>query len=278
MIPRSSTSFFAFFVFGLVSLVLITACATSPTGRRQLMLFQESEMDQMGVAAFTEIKGKTKATQDAGATRYVRCVANSITQVLDNTKKSHAGNPGNWEVVVFEDNSANAFALPGRKIGVHTGLLKVATNQDQLAAVIGHEIAHVLSGHSNERLSTAYATESGLQVLASLSNSGSQGQSQIIALLGAGAQVGILLPFSRAQESESDVLGAELMAKAGFDPRQSIELWKNMSKAGDGGSIELLSTHPSNSTRMQALEAELPRTMPLYEKARAQGRRPNCTR
>lgn len=275
MTPRPSTPFFAFFVFSLVSLVLIAACVTSPTGRRQLMLFQDSEMDQMGVTAFAEIKTKTKATKDEKTARYVRCVANSITQIVDNTKKSSGGA---WEVVVFEDDSANAFALPGRKIGVHTGLLKVATNQDQLAAVVGHEVAHVLSGHSNERLSTAYATETGLQVIAALSDSGSQGQSQIIALLGAGAQVGIILPFSRAQESEADVLGLDLMAKAGFDPRQSIDLWKNMAKAGGGQPIEFLSTHPSHETRMQTLEGELKRTVPLYEKARAQGRRPSCTR
>lgn len=267
-----------FLIFFAISLVLIAACVTSPTGRRQLMLFQEAEMDQMGVAAFTEIKSKTKTTKDEKATRYVRCVADAITRVVDDTKKSSSGNTGPWEVVVFEDDSANAFALPGRKIGVHTGLLKVATNQDQLGAVIGHEVAHVLAGHSNERISTAYATETGLQVIAALGDSGSQGQSQIIALLGAGAQVGIILPFSRAQESEADVFGLELMAKAGFDPRQSIELWKNMAKAGGGQPIEFLSTHPSHDTRMEKLEAELPRTVPLYDKARSQGRRPSCTR
>ncbi len=270
--------FSPFLVFGLLSLILIVACVTSPTGRRQLMLFPESEMDQMGATAFAELKTKTKATKDEKTTRYVRCVADSITRALDNTKTSQAGKPGSWEVVVFEDESANAFALPGRKIGVHTGLLKVATNQDQLAAVVGHEVAHVLSGHSNERISTAYATETGLQVIAALSNSGSAGQSQIIALLGAGAQVGILLPFSRAQESEADVLGLELMAKAGFDPRQSIELWKNMSKAGGSQPPEFLSTHPSHSTRMEKLNSELSRTVPIYEKAKAQGRRPQCTR
>lgn len=252
--------------------LLVIACATSPTGRRQLTLFPEAEMAQMGDKSYQEIQQKLPATQDAGTVAFVECVANAI---IDVTGPPEGG--GQWEVTVFESEQANAFALPGGNIGVYTGLLQVTENPAQLAAVIGHEIAHVTADHSNERLSTAYATQTGLQVIQVASGAaGVAGQQQIMALLGLGAQVGILLPYSRTQESEADILGLRYMAKAGFDPRESVALWQNMSRAGGEAPPEFLSTHPSNESRINQLREAIPKVLPLYQQAQASGRTPQC--
>ena len=251
----------------LAAAIAGVACATSPLGRSQLVLFPEAEMATMGVAAYDKLKKEMPISQDAAKQRYVRCVADAITAQL-----TAAESAGPWEVTLFEEDSANAFALPGRKIGVHTGLLEVASNQDQLATVLGHEVAHVLARHSNERVSQQYAAQTGLQLAGAITS----GSPELMGLLGVGAQVGVLLPFSRAQESEADKLGLDLMARAGFDPRQSVPLWQNMARASGAAQPEFLSTHPSHGTRIQDLQARIPQVMPVYESARAAGRRPEC--
>ena len=178
-----------------------------------------------------------------------------------------------WEVVVFDSDQVNAFALPGGKIGVYTGLLKVAVTQDQLATVIGHEIAHVLADHSNERLSQSQIANAGLQLtnIALGSSEYAQYRGATMAALGLGVQYGVLMPYGRTQESEADIVGLELMAKSGFDPNQSVDLWKNMAKASGGAQPpELLSTHPSHGTRIQDLSAKI-QTLPANNV-----KRPNC--
>lgn len=151
-------------------------------------------------------------------------MANAITAVA----VDHTG-VASWEVVVFRDNSANAFALPGGKIGVHTGMLKVATSADQLAAVLGHEVGHVIARHGAERVSQAMAAQAGLLVTDLLLET-NRNRGTIMAALGLGAQFGVILPHGRKQESESDDIGQQLMAMAGFDPRESVQLWRNMQK------------------------------------------------
>jgi len=246
--------------------ILVAACTTSPTGRSQLVLMPDSQINQMGLQAFTSLKDKTPLDRSPVTNRYVQCVANAIIREVG----------GNWEVVVFEDDSANAFALPGGKIGVHTGLLKVAENQDQLATVIGHEIAHVQARHSNERVSQQFAVEQGLGLVNAMANPQSGTGKTLMGLLGVGAQYGVLLPFSRIQESEADTLGLTLMARAGFDPRESIRLWQNMTRAGTGQPPEFLSTHPSHSTRIADLNRNMPGALRSQSQARAQGKRPAC--
>ena len=250
------------------------ACTTSPTGRSQLKLFPENQVQSMGVKAYQEMKQKQPAVDNTEVTSYVHCVADAITRVLP-------GEHGktDWEVTVFRDDQVNAFALPGGKIGVYRGLLDVAKTPAQLAAVIGHEVGHVMAGHANERLSTSLATQTGLDLVSIFAGAGGGFMKQQgLALLGLGAQVGIILPFSRTQESEADEIGEELMAKAGFDPRQSIELWQNMSKAGGKQPPQFLSTHPSSATRIDDLRDHLPQAMNLYERAQFDGRNPQCTR
>lgn len=247
---------------------ILVACSMSPLGRRQLLLLPEDQMDQLGATAYAQMKQQQPVSDSGARTSYVRCVANAITGVLDK--------PGNWEVNLFTDDSANAFALPGGKIGVNTGLLKVAETQDQLAAVVGHEIGHVLAQHGNERMSIQYATSTGLQLLQALSGETTAQKQQLFALLGVGTQVGVALPFSRKHESEADVIGLQLMAKAGFDPRASVQLWQNMARAGGGAPPEFLSTHPSNDTRIRELRSNMDEAMQIYQAARAAGRNPQC--
>lgn len=239
----------------------VAACTTSPTGRRQLILVSNAQMMELGATSFSQMKKEMPVTKDAKITAYVNCVARNVVSVMP---------PNNWEVQVFEDKNINAFALPGGKIGVFTGLLKAAVNQDQLAAVIGHEVAHVIANHSAERVSEGMAAQMGSTAVQATTGVDPQ-------MVGIAANVFFLLPHSRTQESEADVLGLDYMAKAGFDPRQAPVLWENMAKASGGDKPpELLSTHPSDQTRIAGLDRRLSVAMPLYEQARAAGKKPSC--
>lgn len=252
----------------LIAAASLTACTSSPTGRNQLLMFSDSEMSTLGARSFEQMKAEIPINNDPRVNQYVQCVAKAITDTIPPQASFKE-----WEVVVFESNQVNAFALPGGKIGVYTGLLKVAVNQDQLATVIGHEVAHVLAEHSNERLSQSQLANAGLQ-LANVAIGASeykQYQQITMAALGVGVQYGVILPYGRTQESEADIVGLEYMAKAGFDPRQSVELWKNMARASNGSQPpELLSTHPSHTTRIRDLQ-EKTNKLPAY-----QGSAPSC--
>jgi predicted Zn-dependent protease len=179
-----------------------------------------------------------------------------------------------WEVRVFDDKTVNAFALPGGKIGVYKGLLGVAKTPDQLAAVMGHEVGHVLAHHGNERVSQSFAVSQTLALLEQwMAANNTAHREKAMGLLGLGSQVGVLLPFSRLHESEADEIGLQLMAKAGFDPRQSVKLWQNMSKAGGKAPPEFLSTHPAHETRIERLQASMAAAMKHY---RAVKSKPVC--
>jgi predicted Zn-dependent protease len=252
--------------------LLLAGCATSPTGRSQLQFFPESQMRSMGVDAFEQMKADQDTVDDGPLADYVNCVAGAI---VPHVPDGYGDN--GWEVAVFDDEAVNAFALPGGKMGVYTGLLEVAETPDQLATVIGHEIAHVMAEHANERMSTQFATTLGLGALQVAAGDDPQRQ-ELMAVLGLGAQVGIILPFSRLHESEADAIGLNLMARAGFDPRESVALWRNMARAGGAAPPEFLSTHPSRDTRIEDLQQAMPRAMYFYEQAREAGRVPDCVR
>lgn len=249
--------------------VLVVACATSPTGRHQLKLVSEPELNEMGIASFQQIKQEVPATKNNAQASYVRCVANAITREIP-SMAWNVSVPSSWEVVTFQSDELNAFALPGGKIGVYTGLLKVATTQDELAAVIGHEVSHVLAGHSAERVSNQMVAQVSVGIAQARGGSGQ--------LVNAVSQAFFLLPFSRTHETEADLLGMDLMAKAGFDPRASITLWQKMAQQqGAGNRSEMLSTHPSSSTRIKNLSERLSRTLPMYQQAKSRGRTPRCS-
>jgi len=254
----------------LVALV-IAACATSPTGRQQLQLFPASQMSTMGADAYVQLQENESVIEDGPLVDYVQCVTDAIVPQIPEAYRDQA-----WEVTVFESEQVNAFALPGGKMGVYTGLLDVAENADQLAAVVGHEIAHVMAEHANERMSTQMATVVGLGALRVAAGDDPDRQ-RAMAALGLGAQVGIILPFSRLHESEADEIGLELMANAGFDPRASVALWQNMAEAGGDEPPEFLSTHPSKNRRIDDLRKAMPSALYLYEQAQEAGRQPDCT-
>lgn len=245
--------------------LFISACSVSPTGRKQLILFPESQMNEMGVASFTELKQQNPPSQDKKMNDYVMCITLPLLAAAGE-KASR------WEVSVFNDDTPNAFALPGNKIGVHTGMIKLAQTPDQLAAVIGHEIGHVQAKHGAERVSMNVVTQTGQQLTeATLQNS--QAGQLALAAIGMGAQFGLILPYSRKHESEADYIGLELMAKAGFNPEHSIQLWQVMAQyAGGNAPPEFMSTHPSDQTRIKQLSAAMPKALALYQPQN----RPNC--
>lgn len=255
---------------GLSALALLAAaCATSATGRKQLLLMPEDEVRSMGEQAFVNVKKESPAAEEPVTNAYVQCVVGALLSAI-------GAKASDWEVVVFDDDTVNAFALPGGKVGVYTGILKVAKNQDQLAAVVGHEIAHVTQRHGNERVSQAFVAEEGLAVAsAALGGSGKE-HDLAMAALGVGAQYGALMPFGRAQESEADAVGLDYMARAGFDPEAAVALWENMSLATGKGPPEFLSTHPSHQTRISDIQKRLPSAVAESQSARAKGDAPRC--
>lgn len=255
----------------LLLTVTLFSCATTPEGRGQLKLIPEDQMNAMGAQSFEQLKQETPLTKNKNIQQYVLCIADKIIPQV-----KQKPNPKQWEVRVFADDQANAFALPGYKIGVYTGLLKYAKNQDQLAAVIGHEVAHVIAEHGNERVSTQMATQAGMDaVSAILGGSGSTENAMILAGLGLGIQYGITLPYSRSHETEADLIGLDLMAKAGFNPAESISLWNNMSQSGSAPP-EFMSTHPANDTRIRQLSERIPKANTVYQQSVAKGQRANC--
>ncbi|MEO1576450.1 MAG: M48 family metallopeptidase, partial [Pseudomonadota bacterium] len=238
----------------------LSSCSTSPTGRAQFAFLPDSVVNQLGVDAFNDMRRSRAEVDDGFVAAYVNCVANEVVAALPDSASQ-----ADWQVVVFADDSANAFALPGNRIGVHEGMLDVAQDQHQLAAVIGHEIAHVLARHANERMSTSIATQTGLTV-ASGALQDSATRPYVMAALGIGTQVGLALPYNRAREAEADIMGLEFMARAGFQPGASVVLWENMAAQSQGTRPpEFLSTHPSHSTRIAGLSHRLGEVRPLYE-------------
>lgn len=243
----------------LILAFLIFSCSTTPTGRNQLKLMPESQMDALGNQSYQQMRKKIPISNNRRYNNYVRCVSHAIL-------KANGRNINNWKITVFKDPTANAFALPGKNIGVHTGLLKIATNQEELAAVIGHEIAHVDAHHGNERVSLNMVVQLGLAAGQIALSSGKNKTKNDLILLGALglSQFGILLPFSRSHETEADLLGLKYMANAGFDPTKASNLWVKMSK-GKSSLPEFASTHPNSQTRIKALNREAIKYVTTYQ-------------
>ncbi|QSX79169.1 M48 family metallopeptidase [Agrilutibacter solisilvae] len=258
----------------IATAVVGCATTTSPTGRtQQVGAVSQEQLNAMGVQAFNQAKAQKPQSSDARQNAYVRCVVNAVTRELPPNWQY------NWETALFVDNSPNAFALPGGKVGLYTGIFSVARNQDQLAAVVAHEIGHVVSRHHDERITRQMGAQAGLGIVGAIVGSayGEGAASAAGQLGGAAVQAGFLLPNNRQQESEADVVGQQLMAKAGFDPQQAIGLWENMIAASGGSRPpQWLSTHPDPRSRIQELRARASGLMPTYQQARAAGHTPRC--
>jgi predicted Zn-dependent protease len=261
-------------VCGVVAMLLAaTGCQTNPyTGRWQLMMMPMSQEMQMGVQAYAQVKSdpKMKPSTDPREIEPVKRVAARVIEAAKRSKYSEMAKQFEWEVTVIKDDQTmNAFALPGGKIAVYTGIFPVAKTEAGLAAVMGHEVVHALARHGGERMSQNTLAQTTLQAVGvALGMSGtnpvlSQGA---MAALGAGAQVGVLLPFSRKHESEADYVGVLLAAEAGYDPRESIRLWTRMGELSGGKEAsEFMSTHPSHETRIHQLEEWMAEALPIYQ-------------
>jgi predicted Zn-dependent protease len=263
-------------LLGIALVCALTACATttSPTGRtQQVGAVSQQELDQLGAKAFAEAKAKMPQSTDARQTAYVRCVVGALVRELPPQWQQ-----GGWETAVFVNPEPNAFALPGGKVGVQTGIFNVARNQDELAAVLGHEIGHVVARHHEERITRQMETQAGLSLISALLGSRyGQGAADMTSQFGGMAAQGLfVLPMSRTQESEADVVGQQIMAKAGFDPREAVNLWQNMIAAGGSRPPVWLSTHPDPQSRMGELRNRATGLLPVYQQAQAAGKRPRC--
>ena len=256
-----------------VALVSLAGCETNPyTGRSQLLMTSVSQEMQMGAQAYDQVKSdpKMRPSQDPREIEPVERVAARIVEAAKRSKYAEMANQFQWEVTVIKDDKTpNAFALPGGKMAVYTGIFPMAKTEAGLAAVMGHEVVHALARHGAERMSQGQLTNAGFQVIGTAAGAagggGMLGQAAMAAL-GVGAKVGVLLPFSRKHESEADYIGILLAADAGYDPREAVALWERMGQMSGGGApSEFMSTHPSHETRIDQLKKWMPEAMAIYQ-------------
>jgi metalloendopeptidase OMA1, mitochondrial len=255
----------------LVVALAFTGCATvSETGRRQLNIVSADQELKLGVTAFAETKQKTPISRDAQATAMVQRAGQRIAAVANLPNAQ-------WEFVVFESPEANAWCLPGGKVGVYTGILPITKDESGLATVIGHEVAHATAHHGAERMSQQMAAQLGSQAADVLASGTSQQTQALVGqAYGVVTQVGVLLPFSRKQEAEADYIGLLYMARSGYDPSAAVAFWErfaeyNRQHGGNQG-LSFLRTHPLDEQRIQNLKAELPKAQLEYQKAKAAGK------
>lgn len=248
----------------LVLTVAAACVATLAMSTAQALFTSEKEVLRQSRLQWLTMKRDMPRPGNPRIQPFVECITNSIIRTLDEPFASM-----DWEIIVFDDESANAFAMPGGKIGVFTGIFQVADNPDALAAVIGHEIAHLTENHVMERARRGTWTE-----LATIMGSAATGLGRSVR---DGVQVTMSLPFDRRQESEADIVGLDYMARAGFDPRSSIYLWKNMSELKAGQRVpEFLSTHPSDDRRMDDLVRSMTPALITSAEAQEKGNVANC--
>jgi predicted Zn-dependent protease len=245
---------------------MMAGCASVPyTGRSQLMMMSESQEVTLGADAYRQVLRGSRVVTDPAVTSVVQDVGRRIAQAADKPNYQ-------WEFIVIDDpKQANAFALPGGKVAVYTGLFPIAKNTGGLAAVLGHEVAHALARHGAERMSQATLMQIGATGLAvGLGGQAPVTRDAIMQAFGLGAQVGVMLPFGRSQEAEADKIGLILMAKAGYDPRDALALWERFEAKGSGQSPpEFLSTHPSYDTRQENIREWLPDAERYFDPSRA---------
>ncbi len=243
-------------------LLSLTACVTTPeTGRRAFIVTSESEEVQLGNQAYTEVLQKERVSTNAKWNAILQRVGKRIAAVANKPEYQ-------WEFRLIESKEANAFCLPGGKVAFYTGIIPFLQNEASMAAVMGHEVAHATARHGGQRITQAMGTQLGVSALGTLlGGSDPQKKNLIMGALGLGAQIGIALPFSRGNESEADEIGLIYMARAGYDPREAPRFWGRFAKAGGSAPPQFLSTHPASGTRQEALQAQLPKVIPMYDRS-----------
>ena len=243
---------------------LVTGCQTVPeTGRSQFNIMSAGEETKLGLSAFEQTKKEVPASKDAAATAVLQRVGKRIAAVapLPNAQ---------WEFVLFESKEANAFCLPGGKVGVYTGILPITKDEAGLATVIGHEVAHAVARHGGERMTQAMAVNTVGQGLQSGLQGSKYGSATLLAY-GVVSKVGFELPYSRSHESEADYMGLLYMARAGYDPEAAVGFWQRFAdynkQQGGGPGISWLRTHPMDETRIADLKAQIPKAKAQYKPA-----------
>lgn len=243
----------------------VAACAGGGgSGLTRALAPSDQELDALGQKTWADLRSKEKLSTDSAGTQRVNRVARRVVDA------SGLGGNYNWDVALFDDPQINAFALPGGKIGVYQGLLKLAQSDDELSAVLGHEVTHVAKHHAAQRIGTERAGQIGAQLAQIGLAAGGVQSPEVAGLIGAGVSYGVVLPFSRDQEYEADSGGLVTMARAGYNPNASVTLWQRMAQANaqQQRPMEFMSTHPSDASRIKRLQDQIPGVMPAYEAAK----------
>jgi len=253
----------------LVAIVLLQSCGSVPvTGRKQLLLVSDDEVISLSLKQYQEYMNTAKVikgTKDAEmVARVGQRLASAVESYLSNNGYATEIQKYKWEFSLVQDQSVNAFAMPGGKVVINSGLIPVAGDEASLAVVVGHEIAHVVAKHANERLSQQIALQYGGAIAGNILG-GAAASELGQTVFGLGAQVGVMLPYARKQEYEADRLGVIFMAMAGYDPRVSVPFWQRMAESAGGGSnFEFLSTHPTDANRIKQLQSVVPEALKFY--------------
>jgi predicted Zn-dependent protease len=240
---------------------------------KKLQLVSDQQINEMGTKAFEEMKAKGKLSSEPKKRGIAECIVQSLVTPLGQQL-----DPNGWEVQVFESPEPNAFALPGGKVGIYTGMFDLVKTQDEMAAVVGHEIAHVARGHSKKRVERQLKTQLGLSLLGAIAGSRTSEDKTRMITQGASmlTQGAYLLPNSREQETEADLDGQIIMAKAGYDPKGAVSLWQRMQALNKAQPPQFLSTHPNSALRIELLSLRAPTLVKDQKAARQAGRKPKC--
>lgn len=261
-----------YFLPFVMLLFLTVSCTTVPiTGREQLNIIPNSSMLSMSFQQYDEFLQENKLSTDAAKTRMVKTVGKNIEKAVETyfAQRNMSGQLAdyNWEFNLVESKDVNAWCMPGGKVVVYTGILSITKDEAGLAVVLGHEIAHAVAEHGNERMSQSLIAQmGGVALSTALEEKPAETQQLWMTAFGLGAQYGVLLPFSRLQENEADHLGLIFMAMAGYDPNRAVSLWETMAQQSGAAPPEFLSTHPSDATRINKIKALIPEAMTYYKK------------
>ncbi len=259
----------------LSALLLFVGCATVPlTERKSLNLVPQSQILTLSLDQYSKVIGQSKLSRDRKKVKMVRRVGKRIAGAAEDFLRRSGMedriNDYKWEFNLIEDKKmVNAWCMPGGKVAVYTGILPYTRNEKGLAVVVGHEVAHAIARHGNERMSQGLLVNlGGMALSVALAEKPALTRQLSMAAFGLGASVGILLPYSRTHESEADRIGLTLMAMAGYDPREAVPFWRRMNKKTGARPPEFLSTHPAPETRIEDIKTYISETMPYYRKSR----------
>jgi len=260
----------------IAALIFIASCSTVPvTGRRQLNMVPESTINSMSFSQYEEVIKSSKLSDDPAATQMLKRVGerikNAAEKYMNDNGMGNALSGYKWEFnLIDNDSTVNAWCMPGGKVAFYTGIFPITKDENGLAVVMGHEVAHAIANHGNERMSQGLLTQfGGIALSEALKNKPAETQNLFMTAYGLGAQVGMLLPYSRLHESEADNMGLIFMAIAGYNPQTAVDFWQRMANMKGGSAPpEFLSTHPSDQKRIQKIQALLPEAMKYYEQSK----------